>query len=222
MLALATAKAEGLREKAAQATQERDFASALTHLSAAIYLCPDDPRLLTLRGDCYAKSLDFHSAIVNYRRALKLVKESSAQSDEGVGEGGSGSSGEGGVDAEQMQRRLAQLLDTRALNLMDNRDQKGALLLFSEAILLNKSDPSIWLHRALGHTALEQFDLARSDLVNAKPRSCGHSSRLALPFSASLPSPNNLAVPTPTSRHTSGLPSIWTSGAVRQSGPEPG
>ena len=87
--------------EARAALAAKQYEQAISQLTAAIFLQPADPEGYTLRGDAMAELCDFHSAVVNYRKALQLTPERNYDG------------------REKTARRLAALLDLRALSMLD-------------------------------------------------------------------------------------------------------
>ncbi|KAJ1548932.1 Tetratricopeptide repeat protein 16 [Cladochytrium tenue] len=50
-----------------------NLAGAISLISRAIYLVPDEPSFYLLRAECYLDASDFESAIGNFRQALQLI-----------------------------------------------------------------------------------------------------------------------------------------------------
>jgi regulator of sirC expression with transglutaminase-like and TPR domain len=168
-------KVERLRGHATSALDEKRYVQALTALSSALYLRPTDPDLHEQRGDAYLGICDVQSALLNYRRAVKLSQEED---------------GAAAISRETARRHelLMKALDLRAVALLDEGSfsevsaltrvphfmlcvasrravpWSQALLLLSEAIALNTDEPSVLLHRALAHSCLEQYAEALQDL----------------------------------------------------------
>jgi len=144
-------KVERLRGHATSALDEKRYVQALTALSSALYLRPTDPDLHEQRGDAYLGICDVQSALLNYRRAVKLSQEED---------------GAAAISRETARRHelLMKALDLRAVALLDEGSFSEALLLLSEAIALNTDEPSVLLHRALAHSCLEQYAEALQDL----------------------------------------------------------
>ena len=146
MESLSYEKAEKLRVKAQDALDQQRYSDAVIHLNAAIWLRQEDPELLEMRGEAFAALCDVQSALLNYRRALKLS---------------------GQEDADEVARRstvLARMLDLRAITMLDEGSFAQALSLLGEAVTLNPDDPGILLHRALAYSCLEQYAEALQDL----------------------------------------------------------
>ena len=103
---LSQEKVEKLRAQAADALDKAHYSDAIALLNSALYLRPSDPELHEMRADAYLSLCDVHSALLNYRRAVKLSKEED---------------GTGAVSSETVHRQqsLAKALDLRAIALLD-------------------------------------------------------------------------------------------------------
>ena len=132
--------------EARAALAAKQYEQAISQLTAAIFLQPADPEGYTLRGDAMAELCDFHSAVVNYRKALQLTPERNYDG------------------REKTARRLAALLDLRALSMIDEGSYEKAVELLCEAIELAPGESSLSLHRALAYTGLDEYEAARADL----------------------------------------------------------
>ena len=113
MESLSYEKAEKLRVKAQDALDQQRYSDAVIHLNAAIWLRQEDPELLEMRGEAFAALCDVQSALLNYRRALKLS---------------------GQEDADEVARRstvLARMLDLRAITMLDEGSFAQALSLLA-------------------------------------------------------------------------------------------
>jgi tetratricopeptide (TPR) repeat protein len=122
------------------------FSSAVSQLTAAIYLAPRDAELYALRGEAHLKLCDFASAAANLRKALALV-------------------GDGAAIAPEWRRRLVGVLDLRAVSLLEEGAHAEAEAQLSEALAIDRSHLAPWVHRAVAHAALQDFDAASSDLA---------------------------------------------------------
>ena len=118
---------------------------AVTELTAAIFLKPSEARPYLLRGEALAELCDFHSAIINHRKALQLTPQTAAE-------------------RRDRTERLAELLDLRALSLMDDGAFDSSIELLGEALALAPKTSSLPLHRALAHTGREEYETALRDL----------------------------------------------------------
>ena len=66
-------------EDAKTALSEEDVEQAIAQLTAAVFLQPSEPQPYVLRGEALAKLCDFHSAVINYRKALQLTSPLAAE-----------------------------------------------------------------------------------------------------------------------------------------------
>lgn len=150
------------------------YTQALSATMQAIYLAPTDAALLALRAEAHLHLCDLQSAIANLRKAHRihaanaetaLRNLASLQESGEPPVAGASASGETSAAAEaQLAIRLAQVLDLRAVSLIEDGAHSEAAALLTEAIELDGSQRALWLHRALARTGLEQFDVALEDL----------------------------------------------------------
>lgn len=155
------AKVAVLRDQAIEALNDEQCADAICRLERAIYLRPSHVELFELRGDAFAELCDFHSAVINYRHALKLARELEARAPEAE-------RSDAHAEVERLRMALSQLLDARAITLLDDGAHEAALLLLDEAVSLAPTSPSFVLHRSLAHTCLERHADALRDLDRHK------------------------------------------------------
>ena len=173
METLSFEKVERLRVQASEAMEQQRYGDAITHLNAAIWLRQEDPELHEMRGESYSALCDVHSAVLNFRRALKLSNQEDAAMQ---------------VDqSEETARRsdaLARMLDLRAITMLDEGSFSQALPLLSEAVALSPDDPGFLLHRALAYSCLEKYAEALQDLdacaTNSPPGADVHFLRAKL------------------------------------------
>jgi len=150
MQSLSRVKAQRLRELASNALAQHKYSEAIAHLNAAVWLCQGNADLYEMCAQAYVGLCDVHSALLNYRRALKLTptdgKENACN------------------DEQRRAEALAHLLDVRAVAMLEEGSFSLALTLLSEAVTLSPRESSFRLHRAIALSCLEQYGEALQDL----------------------------------------------------------
>jgi tetratricopeptide (TPR) repeat protein len=167
-------KAEFLGKAGRGELARGNFTEAVSHFNGAIYLQPNEATLYAQRAEAHLRVCDLQSAIANLRKAHKLSVEAAdaarhrqqqqqQQQQQDAADGGSVEAAEVGTSGYA--DRLAHVLDLRAVSLLEDGAHSGAAPLLTEALDLVASERSLWMHRALAYTGLEQYEDALSDLA---------------------------------------------------------
>ena len=178
--ALAAARASKHEDAAQDLFSRAQFSAAVLTLNQAIYLNPDSAALYAQRAEALLRLCDLQSAITNLRKAhkLSLSAEAAAAMDLAaaavpqdpslatpLAPEGESSAVAAASQTAQHASRLARVLDLRAVALIEEGAHAEAAPLLSEALALLPSLRSLWLHRALARTGLEQYEDALMDLA---------------------------------------------------------
>lgn len=138
--------ADAARVKADEATQLVEaglLQDALLSLNKAIFLQPEDPKLLEQRAQVYCKLGDVRSAMANYRKLFTIQQD----------------------PPPCVKAQFAALLDLHAYSLLILGDTPSiAIAYLTEAIDLDSLTPVYWLHRSLALINAGSFDRALEDV----------------------------------------------------------
>eukprot|EP01083_Nonionella_stella_P197858 727035_1 len=107
---------------------------AASLVSRAIFLSPSESCFYVFRGDIYVKLCDFNSAILNYRKALKLRPKN-------VG----------------IRHRLSKMHASMGSICMDKGDLDNAEMSFAEAVYLSPKSEEFLIKRATCLTSMARF-----------------------------------------------------------------
>lgn len=116
------------RNRGIAALQTNQIEEALAHLSKSIFLSPSEPIGYLCRGEAYLKLCDFQSALRNYRKAFRL--------DPGN---------------HTTQSRLATIYFFIGKIQQDSQQLDLAAMSFSEALALDKFNPTLWIELINNH-----------------------------------------------------------------------
>jgi len=130
-----------LQESAYKSIRCDDIESALSHYSKAIFLDGERSELHSGKGDVYLSIGDIRMALVHFRKALKLNRDSSP-----------------------MKEKLAMVCDTLGCLYFEQGDLVRAEPLFNEAVSLDQRKPHYLLHRTMLHVENSAWNKVIQDL----------------------------------------------------------